>query len=714
MSEHVIKYLIEYIEKAKKSAELDKINSQIELVRKYKNDIDELINEKFNVQLENDDNDYFADYYIERFTLFKEYTKDEIKFLKRDIFMLHTNFDSELIEFKKAREEILSIQRDFSEKLSELHKYAKTISNVADTDLVALLGRIIKKIDDTEYKISGNVNSEEYEMITSLLNKSGDLLIEDKIAFIRELNDAIVDFKYRKEKIDKEMPKLEEDEETEIVKASENRTESFGKKMGTYDYSRIKRSKAKLMQSFTGNPSEIRIFADTPYDWRTRSRIYKPIDAKDYDYETILYDLNNFIDPDKLDEMYDSQKISRDVLDTIRNRIYREIIQIVDRTYLQNRTLSEKNIEKDSVEEKEEKPIVIPETSNVEEIVSTPTDYVVNGEMTHEEAKRVLEAITMADEYSKEFYQIYKYDKVLFESCLAYKTTEGYDFSLEMVELVIKTIPDMKKKFNDYKTYYDYVKKTNEEEAKELFLDTKESLLASVSKVLNAIETMTLIEEEKVEPATLNNSKNFVLIYQDPLVGSKLLQQDIEEITKGGGVTRKQIYDGFEALKFLDTISPTEDSCNKIKPTTTAHAKLTKKYNPRRHRHSDIRYSFINIYLCDENKEFLMKYYGETDSQIRLLFVPTIFYKRGEVEGYVEALKRIDDISGDENKLGSIEWIKGIFGNPFTKETREMAIKLLDSSTGFINSIKELSEVKDVQEFNSIMEGEIEDASKQY
>ena len=109
-------------------------------------------------------------------------------------------------------------------------------------------------------------------------------------------------------------------------------------------------------------------------------------------------------------------------------------------------------------------------------------------------------------------------------------------------------------------------------------------------------------------------------------------------------------------------------------------------YKIYRYRRGDIRFVYIDVMIGEENRKELALEYGITPEELRLLLVPTIFYKRGKKTEYDEALSKIYSIKGiDGNDTGSIEWIRKLFREKFTDKTRKIAYDLIEKSENIKN-----------------------------
>ena len=98
---------------------------------------------------------------------------------------------------------------------------------------------------------------------------------------------------------------------------------------------------------------------------------------------------------------------------------------------------------------------------------------------------------------------------------------------------------------------------------------------------------------------------------------------------------------------------------------------------------------YININICEENLRELQEAYEIQSKNLRLLYIPTVIYKRGDEAVYTLAEKRILDTCGENaDEINTIEWIKGIFDKPFTEETRQTAFNLINHSQKIIENVK--------------------------
>ena len=713
----VIYYLDEYVEKAKKSEEVEKLNEHIALLRKAKNEIEEAFKTKFaNI----DKSDY--KFFVDRISLIKDVDPEYEDILKQVVRCLATNFDMEIRSIEIEKEKLRNVVKEFEQTISMYHRRVATLKESQNLELANLIQRVVLRKVNGEYRLSGNITKEEYNSIIGLLDKL-NIPIEDRIEFIRELNDAIANFKYRKEQL---ISKIEEENNTTKLDMlrGKSKTEptvySPKRGMADYNYKRINRVIKSLQDDYkeeleNGYTSNV-ITKDTPIT-RDRLRLYYIGDTKEFDFKLVLYDLLNFINPANLEEMYNSNQINGEQLDIIRSIIYKKIIdkheQMIKKKTMQQLStpakseLTEEEMLKQATQQvipettpvstpvpvQPVKPTELPEQPKVPGVEAKPYENEKVQYLTPEETELIEDALEKANKYEYDFRQSTKLSDNVIKSCMDEHLADYYKVEYQTILIILKETPALKANYDEYVRFYKqikYDKSLSDDENLVLLDEVKADLLADAQALIDRMETYiieiidTPPENELVELDDFQN--NIIVLAQDIRDKSSILFEDCQEIQATGQIKISLVGDGFKKLENIDTIHPRTPLLESAK----CKAKwIEKEYNPYRCRLGDLRYVYININICEENLKELQEAYEIQSKNLRLLYIPMVAYKKSDETVYALAENRIKNTCGDSaDEINTIEWIKGIFNRPFTEETRQIAFDLINNSQKIIEKVK--------------------------
>lgn len=713
----VISEVRKYVDGVVKESEIEKSNQQIASLREGKKFLDNAINTKFQYLTENEIN-----LFIDTVSMLRELSQKEKDELYQFYFLLLSNYDSSLETFELARNAIKGYQKEFERTISVLHKQVNLIKANQNLELIDIINKVFKKNDNGSLRLSGNITPEEYDKLITLLENL-QISLDERLQFIRELNDCIASFKFTREQLISKIDEEEKEKDLEILTGKSKKSVRLQERRTAPEYNtkRIKNVIEKLSEIYKDELEDGLIVTyideNTPFD-RYRDKLYNKPGTKEIDFRIVLYDLLHFIDPDVVQEKYETGQISGEELDNIRNITYIKIVNafkaneknlIIDKLAVKVISQSPKvkesnelfdgkdkpNKEEEVIEELPEqipvqpiKPVELPGQVKKEEEKKTYINPNVKY-LSKEETKLLEDVKEKGKNYIYEFKQKYKYSQSIYRLCLDKETAEHYGLDSEMVRLVISEIPKLIEDYDAYIVFYKQIlhdESLSAHENIELLDDYKEDLINLAHDIQDMMETY-IIDSPTDNITYFNQSTNNILILcQDITDDTSVIFDDVQEVIRTGQVSLDYIYDGFKKLEVIDTIHPKSPTLRSVKTDKW----IENLYNPYRFRDGDLRYVYINITICDENLKELQEAYGINNNNIRLLYVPIIIYMRGNKDSYADATIRIKNICGTSPQdINSIEWVKEIFAKPFTEETRQLAFELINRSQKKMDKIKD-------------------------
>ena len=393
----------------------------------------------------------------------------------------------------------------------------------------------------------------------------------------------------------------------------------------------------------------------------------------------------------------------------IKDRLYPEIVKICNplvkekRKELAGRAKAKRPEAIEIQAEKEEKttpveppvkPIEVLEPSPIVEGEVIPSYDMVgiagkNFYLTAEETEKIESAIEKGNKYIIDFRERFGLTDAICKMCLDPEMANYYKVDINIIRIIINDIPALKDDFKEYNRFYRQITVGKDKAAREdieLLDEFKDGLIQNADELVEKLETYLIPEPEPEENVYDADANNIIIVPFSSDDKTSILIEDVKKILKTGQIDLDVLYDRFKRMHHLDTLhpkSPTLESCK------CADKWIERTYNPYRYREGDLRYVYVNINVCDENLEELKEAYGIANDNIRLLYIPTVIYKRGDRSGYTEAEQRIKKICGYQNKnIDTIEWVKSIFNKPFTDETRQIAFELINYSNTLIEKIK--------------------------
>ena len=608
--------------------------------------------------------------------------------LLKNIFLLHSKFneytnkydlEDEEPQYINANTEFQRIDSMFYEIIKNLTIELDDIQKSDDFKVGELIERILKN-DEDGITLNGNLTAEELDLIISILDNS-DLSIDDKNDFMADLIPEMVQYKKKKDVLDAKITtdKLKNSLNT-LTHRKQPVIEPLKKRNAEFDYDRIKKAIENLQKKYPGVVDYSPIDENTPFD-KVRIKLYNTVD-KGINYNLVLYDLQNFINPERVESLWEEDKISPRELDAIRNIIYKWIINkvklldiIIPSQYAEQEEITEEN----SIESIQEAEQLIIETEykppkdEPEEYVNKSIKY-----LTDEEKERVENALTFADQFTRDFEEKYPPTKISKEELMSFLlagNTYSYNIDLSLIKLYLVTIPDLKKTYDSYESIYEELRTSQELEECEIILtDEYKKLMKLVDDVLPRIEVFgDDVKEEK------NIAANILLIDQDYPDKKSKVSKDALAIKKTGQYDGEFVESGLQTLKNR----PYTEAIGVDHKYKVVNKHLADAYNPRVYKQSSVIYAYIVIYVCDENIKELKERYKIENNDIRLLYIPTVFYSGSSNDGFANGEKRMS------SNIDTIEWYKKLFKNPFDEETRRIAFDLLDRSLEIEKAIRE-------------------------
>ena len=607
-------------------------------------------------------------------------------------YALMIQFDPEapMAQYKQAHEDIKELIFNINLELRDKRKQLNESKNSIEKENLERILKIFKNGDGAQIKLSGNVSLEDYDYIIELLSESNiplDVINE----FLSELNDAIADYKFKYEKLSAVIEKDSRKEEFEKLAGGSlndinpedaaRLLSGLPTKTPDYNYKRIYRVLDYLERNYSPITDNPPINEKTPYD-SDRTRLYYTINSDGsttYNRSVILYDLLHFINPKTLNERFLKGELKSNEFNDIKNVIYKDIISKL-----------KEEMRKEMVEEVPEPPTPEKIQEAFEEMAreqELEPEYINENikELDEEQSAKVDYAKVIVHDIKKEFAFITQYPVGYLRECLNSDESNVNQYDKSILSLAVDYIPKFEEMLKKYeKTYFEL--KTNKEfsgpEYLEFLENDTDDLLTAATKLIRRFEEYKSEKEIEVEEFS-PDINNIIMLYHVYPTGETPIPDDIDTAVAKGAVTKEFIYDGLGRMEYMSTIVNGKH-VTKIK-TGKHNLDDIRVY---KYRQGAMRYIYTNITIDDSNKEVIKEKYGLQTDNLRLLLVPYIFYKHGNKEEYEVALSRIESIKGiDENQVGSILWIKSIFGNKFTEETMKIAFELIDNSLAIKNSI---------------------------
>lgn len=675
-----------YLE-TQKTVDIDAIKEELESLRTAYRLLNDAYKDHFNgINLET--TDFFKSVIFESLT---DLSEDR---LRSDALLINFRPNSELSQYKNAHDDIKGYLSALRYEIKECKNKITELEHSQANEKFEKILKIFKSGEGAQIKVSGNINREEYEYLIELLEES-TLPLETINNFLFELNDAIAAFKLKVNKLNAVIEREARKEELKnltqpgLHKLQPEATASLlrgetPKKVPEYNNKRIFKLIENLKSMYSGVVENPTITSETPFN-KTRTRLYYTPDAEgklNFDLNIALYDLINFINPTIIDERFAKGEIKPIELDFIRNKLYKEILKRYE-TLVPGTSLEEP-------EEEEEQP-VIPTAEKILESLEQKEEEkpAYRNEkvkpLSDEEKAKIEYAKKVVHELRQSFKDMLKYPRELLRQCFENNDTNGYDFDLEMLSLELESIPSFENKLVSYRQLYNELltdPALDDEDYLDILAEEQDDLSKAASYLIDKFEIYQMDKEEEIEEFS-PNINNIVVLYSAYSTGETPITQDVQDIKATGQVDENLIYDGLGRLEFINTIT---NGPNVKKIAGTKHNLDELKIY--RYRQGSLRYLYLDITLEDSNKEVIKEKYGLTTDNLRLLLVPYIFYKRGDNKAYDVGLSRVESIKGiDENQVDSILWIKKIFGNKFTEESKKIAFEIIDSSIAIRNSI---------------------------
>jgi len=586
--------------------------------------------------------------------------------------------ESEIAQYRAAKEEIKNLISINKLTLRSLRKQLDESQNSLEKDKLKSILKIFKQGYGAKIKLSGNIKIEDFNYIKQLLDEMG-LEISDKIEFIRELDNAIHEYKFKFGRLSAAIEKDNKKQEFEKITTNKDKeTKNYNNvvKIADYKYKRIFKVIENLKNIYNGELDNPPIDENTPFD-KNRIKLYYSQNNDGtiyYDFNIVLYDLINYINPNTLEKKVKEGKLSPKDLDYIRNNIYKDII---------NKYKSSDLFDKEEPTEDQEEIIKV----EPEEIIKAEPEY-INEKVKYldEKEKEVVEtAKIISYEFGLNNAKLSQYHDSYLERCL-YDMNFDSPYDKEILEFEIYYQRRFKNSLENYENTYNELLRNREfagDEYLEFLENDKEELLEAANKLINKYE---LIKEnsEETEEILSDDVNNIILFYSKYTNGKTEIPKDFDEIKRTGQIKQAQIEDAMSIMRRLINVK-FGPNIKKVKKEKYPRLKQVEIF---RYRKNDVRFIYIPIYINEYNAKILKEKFDLNTDNFKIFLTTGVIYKKGNNAVYDIVLRRMNADRGiDENDVDSLLWIKNIFINDFTENTKQIAFDLIENSLSIRNTV---------------------------